>query len=52
MCLKGAVRRGEGEDAEREWREILKGDNEREQESRGGEEMLQLVLTFPLACLR
>lgn len=48
--LEGAVRsRGQGEDVEKEWREKLKGD--REQESRGGEEMLQLVLPFPLACL-
>ena len=51
MWLVGAVRSGGGgEDVEREWREILKGDKERERE-RGVKEMPQTVLPFPLVCL-
>lgn len=53
MWLVGAVRSrggGGGEDVEREWREILNGDNERERERSGGN--ATAGAPFPLACLR
>lgn len=48
--LRAVRRRGGGEDVERKWRGILKGDNEREGEGSGGN--ATAGAPFPLACLR